>query len=139
MVSACVQPELRMGGWLSGRVHAHLMPFWEIVFVGGGMTRRDWDADRTCRGTGTWNIVEGHLGDVGLSRHRGLYISTLPRKYIATYEVYNLLFPVLPCVPCSYFPRLRMLPSGSVNRGWIQPILRILSRKSVDNCTTHLF
>lgn len=54
-----------MGGWLSGRVHAHLMPFWAKVFVGGGMTRRDWDADRISEVLVLWNIEERHLNDDG--------------------------------------------------------------------------
>ena len=64
------------GGWLRGRVHAHLLPFWDIVFVGGGMTRRDWDAHRTCRGTGTWNIVERHSTTLDMEAPRVAHLTT---------------------------------------------------------------
>lgn len=59
-----------------------LAAFLGYSVVGGGMTRRDWDADWTCGGTGTWNIVERHLGDAGYegaegctSHHRPVSIS----------------------------------------------------------------
>lgn len=52
------------------------------MFVGGGMTRRDdWDLDRTCRGTGTWDIVERHL-DMKAWRVAHL---TIDRKYFTKY------------------------------------------------------
>lgn len=78
---------------MSGRVHANVLPFWDIVFVGGGMTRRDdWDADRTCGGTGTWHIVERHL-DMKAPRVAHL---TIDHKYITKYRLYTFRFTYSP-------------------------------------------
>jgi hypothetical protein len=95
------------------------------VFVGGGMTRRDdWDLDRTCRGTGTWDIVERHL-DMKAWRVAHL---TIDRKYITKYRLYTFHFVyfLICAFQLAIFAVAEMLPYASIKRVEIQLILRIL-------------
>lgn len=91
------------------------------------MTRRDWDADRTCRGTGTWNIAEGHLGDAGYEGAEGC---TSHHRSVSILRSIPFVSCTLIC-PLQLFALAENVALRKLQHIEIQPILRILGKELI--------